>query len=439
MDFAFFLIQLLNGLQYGLLLFLVASGLTLVFGIMGIINLAHGSFYMVGAYLAWSLASLTGSLTAAILLAIPLTVVLGMALERLLFRHLYQRDHLYQVLLTYGLILVFEELRSLIWGDDVHGVAVPDLLNASIPLTDNLSYPVYRLAISGVCLLLAAALYFLIQKTRLGMMIRAGASNRDMVQSLGIDIKLIYTLVFALGIALAAFAGMINAPLSSVFPNMGSQVLIICFVVVVIGGIGSVKGAMAASLMIGLAETFGQVLVPEVAGMLVYVLMAIVLVWRPQGLFGRSGDEFPPHSASTLARARPAGPVPAGGEHFLHAVADQGADHGHLRHEPRSAGRLHRPGQLRPCRLLRSCRLCAGLDDAEVRGGQPVVVAAGGDRRLCAVCADHRHAGAAHARHLLHHGHAGLRTDAVLRLSRHQARWRIRWRLHLRQARHEAG
>ena len=287
MDLAFILIQLLNGLQYGLLLFLVSSGLTLVFGIMGIINLAHGSFYMVGAYLAWSLASMTGNLATAIAIAIPLTVVLGMALEKLLFRQLYTRDHLYQVLLTYGLILVFEELRSIIWGDDVHGVAVPALLNASIPLTENLSYPVYRLAISGVCLLLAFALYVLIQKTRLGMMIRAGASNRDMVQSLGIDIKLIYTLVFALGVALAAFAGMINAPLSSVTPNMGSHVLIICFVVVVIGGIGSVKGAMAASLMIGLAETFGQVLVPEVAGMIVYVLMAIVLVWRPEGLFGR--------------------------------------------------------------------------------------------------------------------------------------------------------
>jgi branched-chain amino acid transport system permease protein len=287
MDLAFILIQLLNGLQYGLLLFLVSSGLTLVFGIMGIINLAHGSFYMVGAYLAWSLASLTGNLATAIAIAIPLTVVLGMALEKLLFRQLYTRDHLYQVLLTYGLILVFEELRSIVWGDDVHGVAVPALLNASIPLTENLSYPVYRLAISGVCLLLAFALYVLIQKTRLGMMIRAGASNRDMVQSLGIDIKLIYTLVFAMGVALAAFAGMINAPLSSVTPNMGSHVLIICFVVVVIGGIGSVKGAMAASLMIGLAETFGQVLVPEVAGMIVYVLMAIVLVWRPEGLFGR--------------------------------------------------------------------------------------------------------------------------------------------------------
>lgn len=288
MDFAFFLIQLLNGLQYGLLLFLVASGLTLIFGIMGIINLAHGSFYMLGAYLAWSLAGLTGSLAAAILLGIPLTVLFGMALEWLLMRRLYERDHLFQVLLTYGLILVFEELRSILWGDDVHGVPVPELLKASIPLTETLSYPVYRLFISGVCLLLALGLYLLIQKTRLGMMIRAGASNREMVQSLGIDIKFLYTLVFALGVALAAFAGMINAPLSSVFPNMGGQVLIICFVVVVIGGIGSVKGAMAASLMIGLADTFGQVLVPEVAGMIVYLLMAAVLVWRPAGLFGKA-------------------------------------------------------------------------------------------------------------------------------------------------------
>lgn len=288
MDFAFFLIQLLNGLQYGLLLFLVASGLTLIFGIMGIINLAHGSFYMLGAYLAWWLASLTGSLLAAVLVAVPLTVLFGMLLEWLLIRRLYERDHLFQVLLTYGLILVFEEMRSILWGDDVHGVPVPALLNASIPLTENLSYPVYRLFISVVCLLLALGLYLLIQKTRLGMMIRAGASNRDMVQSLGIDIKFLYTLVFALGVALAAFAGMINAPLSSVFPNMGGQVLIICFVVVVIGGIGSVKGAMVASLMIGLADTFGQVLLPEVAGMIVYLLMAAVLVWRPAGLFGKA-------------------------------------------------------------------------------------------------------------------------------------------------------
>ena len=288
MDFAFFLIQLLNGLQYGLLLFLVSSGLTLVFGIMGIINLAHGSFYMVGAYLAWSLAGMTGNLFTAMVVGVALTVVLGMLLEWSLYRHLYDRDHLYQVLMTYGLILVFEELRSIVWGDDVHGVPVPQILSASIPLTDTLSYPVYRLFISGVCLALAGALYVLIQRTRLGMMIRAGASNNEMVRVLGVNIRLIYTLVFAMGIALAGFAGMLNAPLSSVFPNMGSQVLIICFVVVVIGGIGSVKGAMAASLLIGLTDTFGQVLLPELAGMLVYVLMAVILVWRPQGLFGKA-------------------------------------------------------------------------------------------------------------------------------------------------------
>lgn len=296
MDLATFAIQLLNAVQYGLLLFLVASGLTLIFGIMGIINLAHGSFYMVGAYLAWSLTGQIGNFWLALAAGVVLSVLLGMALEWLLIKHLYQRDHLYQVLLTYGLILIFEELRSLIWGDDVHGVAVPELLTASIPLTETLSYPVYRLWISAVCVVLALLLYFLIQHTRLGMMIRAGAADREMTQSLGIDIALVYRLVFALGVALAAFAGMIAAPVSSVFPGMGGQVLIICFVVVVIGGIGSVKGAMVAALLIGLVDTFGKVvelevagvrLLPELAGMSVYVLMAIVLLWRPEGLFGK--------------------------------------------------------------------------------------------------------------------------------------------------------
>ena len=287
MDFYSFLIQLLNGLQYGLLLFLVASGLTLVFGIMGIINLAHGSFYMIGAYLGFALAAQTGNFFLALPIGIVLAVLFGIGLEWLLYRHLYARDHLYQVLMTYGLILVFEELRSLIWGDDVHGVAMPDLLSASLPLTDNLSYPVYRLAMSGVCLALAGGLYWLIRRTRLGMMIRAGASNREMVQALGINIERVYTLVFALGVALAAFAGMIAAPVSSVYPNMGAQVLIICFVVVVIGGIGSVWGALAASVLIGMADTFGKVLLPEYAGMSTYVLMAVVLLWRPEGLFTR--------------------------------------------------------------------------------------------------------------------------------------------------------
>jgi branched-chain amino acid transport system permease protein len=281
------LIQILNSVQYGLLLFLVASGLTLIFGIMGVINLAHGSFYMIGAYLAFSLAELTGSLWTALPLGIVLAFALGLVLEILLISRLYRRDHLYQVLLTFGLILVFEEMRSILVGDDVHGVAIPAMLDASLPLTATLSYPVYRLFISGVCLVLAALMYFTIQKTRLGMMIRAGASNAEMTQALGINIRWIHALVFAAGVALAVFAGMIAAPVSSVFPGMGNQVLIICFVIVVIGGIGSLKGALIASLLIGFVDTFGKVLLPELAGVAVYLLMAIVLLFRPAGLYGR--------------------------------------------------------------------------------------------------------------------------------------------------------
>ena len=296
MDLATFLIQLLNSVQYGLLLFLIAGGLTLIFGIMGIINLAHGSFYMVGAYLAWSLSMQLGSLWLAILAGIVLSVMLGLLIEWLLIKRLYRLGHLQQVLLTYGLILIVEEMRGIVWGDEVHGVPVPDLLSASVPLTDTLSYPVYRLWISAVCIALAVLLYFLIQRTRLGMVIRAGATNREMVQSLGIDIDLLYRFVFALGVALAALAGMIAAPVSSVFPGMGNQVLIICFVVVVIGGIGSVKGALVGALLIGLVDTFGKVvelkvghfrLLPELAGMSVYLLMAVVLLWRPAGVFGK--------------------------------------------------------------------------------------------------------------------------------------------------------
>ncbi|MBV2263728.1 MAG: branched-chain amino acid ABC transporter permease [Thauera sp.] len=284
MDFASFLIQMLNSLQYGLLLFLVASGLTLVFGIMGIINLAHGSFYMIGAYLAFVLTSATGSLVLAIVLGIPLALAFGAFLEWALFSHLYKRDHLEQVLLTYGLILIFEQLRSLLVGDDVHGVAIPAFLDASIQLTEVMSYPVYRLAISVICIVLAVALYYVIQRTRLGMMIRAGNDDRGMVEALGININMIYRVVFALGVALAALAGMLAAPISSVFPNMGSHVLIISFVIVVIGGIGSVWGALVAALIVGFADTFGKVLVPELSGIVVYVVMAVVLLWRPEGI-----------------------------------------------------------------------------------------------------------------------------------------------------------
>ena len=287
MDFPTFLIQLLNSVQYGLLLFMLAAGLTLIFGIMGVVNLAHGSFYMLGAYLAYALSGLFGSLTLAILAGVVMALLFGLLLERLLFRYFYQRDHLDQVLLTFGLIYIFEELRSILWGDDVHGVKVPELLSASIPLTDTLSYPVYRLFMSAVCIALALGLYWLISKTRLGMKIRAGAFNRDMAGALGIDITRIHALVFALGVGLAAMAGIIAAPVSSVYPNMGSQVLIMCFVVVVIGGIGSVRGALISALLVGLVDTFGKVLLPQVAGMLVYMLMAAVLLWKPQGLFAQ--------------------------------------------------------------------------------------------------------------------------------------------------------
>jgi branched-chain amino acid transport system permease protein len=285
MDFANFLIQLLNSVQYGLLLFMLAAGLTLIFGIMGVVNLAHGSFYMLGAYLAWWLSSKTGSLVFAIVGGAVLAVAFGLLLERLLFRHFYQRDHLDQVLLTFGLIYIFEELRSILWGDDVHGVKIPELLAASIPLTDTMSYPVYRLFISGVCIALAIGLYLLISKTRLGMKIRAGAFNRDMTEALGVNIKRIHAVVFALGVGLATIAGMIASPISSVYPNMGSQVLIMCFVVVVIGGIGSVRGALISAFLVGLVDTFGKVLLPQIAGMLVYMLMAAVLLWKPEGLF----------------------------------------------------------------------------------------------------------------------------------------------------------
>ncbi|MBS0441908.1 MAG: branched-chain amino acid ABC transporter permease, partial [Proteobacteria bacterium] len=277
-------------LQYGLLLFLVASGLTLIFGIMGVINLAHGSFYMIGAYMAFALAPIVaatfgGGFFATLLVGVALAVLLGYVLEWVFFSYLYQREHLQQVLMTYGLILVFEELRSMLVGDDVHGVQPPAILAGTLPLGEVMTYPVYRLFISAVCLALAALMWFVFARTRLGMMIRAGSTNREMVQSLGIDIKVLYRVVFAAGVAIAVLAGMVAAPVSSVYPGMGNQVLIVCFVVVVIGGIGSVRGALLAALLIGIVDTFGKVLLPQAAGVLVYVLMALILLWKPDGLF----------------------------------------------------------------------------------------------------------------------------------------------------------
>jgi branched-chain amino acid transport system permease protein len=287
-DLATFLVQCLNAVQYGLLLFLLASGLTLIFGIMGVINLAHGSFYMLGAYLAFSLAPWFGThFLAMLVVGTLLAAVFGALLEWVFFSFLYERDHLQQVLMTYALILVFEEARSLLVGNDVHGIAAPPWLAGSLPLGTLMTYPVYRLFASAACIAVGVALYWLVNRTRLGMMIRAGASNREMVRALGVDIRRLYRIVFAGGVALAALAGMIAAPMSSVYPGMGGQVLIVCFVVVVIGGIGSIVGALVASLLVGFVDTFGKVFFAEYSGVGIYLLMAVVLVWRPEGLMRR--------------------------------------------------------------------------------------------------------------------------------------------------------
>lgn len=288
MDSSFYLIQLLNGIQQGFLLFLVASGLTLIFGIMGIINLAHGSFYMIGAYLAYWLTGITGHLFTGILLAIPLSILIGYAVERLAISFLYRRDHLYQVLLTYALILIANEAQIVFWGNEVHAVPIPEFLKGSIHLTSNQDYPVYRLFMSAACIIIAISMYWIIQKTKLGMMIRAGSSNREMVKVLGINVQRLFAIVFSLGATLAAFAGMLSAPVNTVYPGIGGGVLIISFVVVVIGGIGSIKGAFIGAMLIGLADTFGKVLLPDMASMVVYAVMAAVLLWRPTGLFGKA-------------------------------------------------------------------------------------------------------------------------------------------------------
>ena len=286
MDLSGFFAQLLNGVQYGLLLFLIASGLTLIFGVMGIINLAHGSLFMIGAYVAFLVARHWGSVWLALPVAIAVGIVLGLVLERCLFRFFYHREHLDQVLLTFALILLFEETRSLIVGNDFYSVAVPDLFNFSVPITAGFSYSAYRFAVIGVCLALAALLFFWIERTKMGAIIRAAAEKPEMVDVLGINASGVHMTVFAIGTALALIAGVLAAPLYSVYPNMGDGFLIISFVVVVIGGLGSVSGAFWSALIIGLVDTLGKAYAPRVAGLAVYVLMAAVLLWRPSGLFG---------------------------------------------------------------------------------------------------------------------------------------------------------
>jgi branched-chain amino acid transport system permease protein len=286
MDPAVLLAQLLNGLQYGLLLFLIASGLTLIFGVMGVINLAHGSLFMVGAYLAFVIASEFGSLWLALPAGLIGGALIGAVLERTLFQHFYKREHLDQVLLTFALILLFSEARSFLVGNDFYSVPVPKAFDFSIPITATFSYSAYRFVVIGICLALAAVLFVWIEKTRLGAIIRAAAEKPEMVDILGIDARRIYLIVFAIGAALAVTAGVLAAPLYSVYPGIGDGFLIISFVVVVIGGLGSISGAFWGALLTGLVDVLGQAFVPQLAGLIVYLLMAAVLLWRPAGLFG---------------------------------------------------------------------------------------------------------------------------------------------------------
>jgi branched-chain amino acid transport system permease protein len=303
LSFLFLLEQALNGLQFGIMLFLMAAGLTLVFGIMNLVNLAHGSLYMLGAYFAATIYGWTGSFLLTILLTLPATALAGMAIEIVALRTLYQRDHLDQVLATFGLILSLNELVRLVWGAAAVPMRMPPELAFAVEIIPGVPYPAYRLMIILAGLGVALGLYLLIAKTRIGMLIRAGASNRVMVGALGVDIKRLYTLVFGLGAALAGFAGLMVGPLLSVEVGMGESILIIAFVVIVIGGIGSVRGAFVAAILVGLIDTLGRTMLPQaftyiyklksdadatgaaVASMLIYVLMAAILYFRPQGLF----------------------------------------------------------------------------------------------------------------------------------------------------------
>jgi len=284
------IIQAFNGLQFGVMLFLMSAGLTLVFGIMNLINLAHGSLYMVGAYLAAAILQATGSFVLALALAVPLVALIGAIIEVTVLRQLYHRDHLDQVLATFALILFFNELIRMIWGPQAHFMPIPDALSGSVTILPGVPYPLYRLAIVGAGIIIAAALYGLITRTRLGMLIRAGSSNREMVGALGVNVQLLFTLLFGMGAGMAGFAGMMAAPILSVEVGMGEPILILAFVVIVIGGIGSVRGAFIAALLVGLVDTFGRVLLPPaLASMSIYILMAGILFWRPQGLFPAHG------------------------------------------------------------------------------------------------------------------------------------------------------
>jgi branched-chain amino acid transport system permease protein len=286
MSYTLIVEQLLNGVQFGVMLFLMAAGLTLVFGIMNMINLAHGSLYMAGAFLAAALVHVTGSFVLAVIIAVPATGVLGALIELGVLRRFYVRTHLDQVLVTFGLILVLNEITRLIWGPVPVPLPLPAILAGSIEVLPGISYPAFRLAILAVGAVVAVALYLVVVYTRAGMWVRAGASNRTMASALGVNVDFVFSTVFAVGAALAGLAGIMAGPIFAVQVGMGEPILILAFVVTVIGGIGSIRGAFIAALLIGIVDTFGLVLLPPALGsMVIFVLMAMILAWRPQGLF----------------------------------------------------------------------------------------------------------------------------------------------------------
>ncbi len=295
--------QVLNGLQFGVMLFLMAAGLTLIFGVMGLINLAHGSLYMIGAFAAAAVAGATGSFLLALGAAMAAAAMAGVVIETAVIRRLYAKDHLDQVLATFALILIFSEGVRWVFGSFPLYLDVPDAISGPITLPGGIQYPFYRLVLIGVGLAVAAGLGLLISKTRIGIQIRAGENDREMIAALGVDISRLYTLVFALGAALAGLAGALVGAIQSVQVGMGEPVLILAFVVIVIGGIGSVRGALIGAILVGLTDTLGGIFLPELlklftdpstatsvgsalASMAIYILMGIVLIWRPTGLFG---------------------------------------------------------------------------------------------------------------------------------------------------------
>jgi branched-chain amino acid transport system permease protein len=298
----YFIEQCLNGIQLGMLLFLLAAGLTLVFGIMDLVNLAHGSLYMLGAYFAATFAAVTGSFVVAVILAVACSLLAGMVLEIVAIRRLYGRDHLDHVLGTFGLVLFFNELVRLVWGPAGMTLSLPPQMLSAVQILPGVYYPIYRLVIVLAALTVALGLYVVVMRTRLGMLIRAGASNREMVGALGVNIKLLYTLVFGLGAALAGFAGVMQAPILTVQIGMGENILILAFVVIIIGGIGSIRGAFVGALLVGMIDTLGRAFIPAglkgllstsfadaagpaLASISIYLTMVIVLFWKPQGLF----------------------------------------------------------------------------------------------------------------------------------------------------------